>query len=161
MILPENAMVKNFEEVELGGLIVGRFTESGPNFFAIRARQADMDLFVSLTPGDDHQPLPYILDPYSPPKVLDLGTKWEIDVTVDRNFPVFQIQDRTEVLIRSKDKYYLRMKEGLFLDLKSGIILGNIERTQNLCLWKNFSIIMNESIDSKNTVEVFKYPVSD
>lgn len=166
MQIPDDAQVKPYLEAELGSLLIGRFRAEDGNFFAIRTKiSGDADAIpymVILTPSLDNQPGPYLCAPRIPPNVLDLGTGWSVDVSVDRSTPYLNRAsgvDAKAILVRSGPGFFIDMREdGYFLDLATGLAEDNLPNRRHVASWSHFSINLPQPDVPGLRPAVFRWP---
>ncbi len=164
MQMPAEAAVKPFEAAHLGSLLVGRFRDEAPNFFAVRTELRESSgvatpyMFI-LSSWVDNNDWPYLCAAAAAPtRILDLGHDWSIDVSIDETAPAFS-GDPSNILVRSGTGFYLRLaKEGLDLDLARGELIERPAAVRVEVSWPAFAIYLTQpGMDGPGT-EIFHWP---
>lgn len=163
MLIPEHATVKPFEKAEIGSLLVGRFTNKGPNFFGVRTELKTSTgdpspYMVIMNSWVDEQPRPFLCNPvYDSTAVLDLGNDWAVDVLIDEDLPTLGPSPNS-VLFRSGAEFFLhlRNREG-FLNLDKGVLVETIDM-KNLVSWSEFAICLTQPGVDEPGAEIFRWP---
>ena len=115
MQIPDGSIVHPFDAAEIGRLLIGRLSNEGPNFVAIRTEapgpSGDGTAYMAiLPPNEEHDARPFLCNPVSgPTKVLNLGFHWTIDVEIDEESPAFDVATEGAMIIRSGERFYMRM----------------------------------------------------
>lgn len=164
MQLPAETAVKRFEDAALGSLLVGRFREKDPNFFAVRTELQTgtgqpTPYMAILSSWVDDQDGPYLCDPaVGETLVLDLGRGWSFDVSIDESAPAFT-DDPSRILIRSDTEFYIRLpKEGLYLDLARGNSIANLPVGLHQAYWSEFAIYLSQPGMDGPGATIFSWP---
>jgi len=163
MQIPADAVVKPFENADLGNLLVGRFNENGPNFVAIRTELQESvgdatPYMAILSCWVDNQLFPYLCNPsIETTKVLDLGRDWTIDVSINDTTPNF-IGIADTVLIRFGNTFFIKLVGGHFLNLTSGRTIKGPTDWQNVAFWSAFTIHLPQPGFDGLGAEIFRLP---
>ena len=164
MQMPAEAAVKPFEDAGLGSLLVGRFGDEAPNFFAVRTELqestgAATPYMVVLSSWVDNNEWPYLCAPAAAPiRVLDLGRDWSIDVSIDETAPAFT-GDPSRILVRSGTGFCISLaKELMYLDLARGKLIKRPADAGREASWSAFSLYLPQPGMDGPGIEIFNWP---